>query len=113
MGCKVNQYESEKILDSLICLGFDETDNMLTADVVIFNKCTVTSESDRKVLNIINKIKNFNKTCILAVIGCYSEIFSDKITSANKSAGSIFQSVCSSTKLNHFVGIYCNTPSSG
>lgn len=69
-GCKVNQCESEYIREAMINKGFENCDNMETAQVVIINSCTVTGESDRKLRQMINRIKKINKNCILVLTGC-------------------------------------------
>ena len=43
LGCKVNQYESEAMLSSLLQHGFAAAEDKETADVVILNSCTVTA----------------------------------------------------------------------
>lgn len=48
LGCKVNQYESEKISRALEQGGFMPAKTAETADIIIINSCTVTAESDRK-----------------------------------------------------------------
>ncbi len=69
-GCKVNQCESEYIRDAMISEGFEFCGDMKIADAVIINSCTVTGESDRKLRQMINKIKRVNKNCILVLTGC-------------------------------------------
>ena len=44
-GCKVNQYESEAIMEKLKFRGFTISDDYKLSDIVIFNSCTVTAES--------------------------------------------------------------------
>ena len=49
LGCKVNQYESEAMISSLLQHDFAAEVDKETADVFILNSCTVTTESDGKV----------------------------------------------------------------
>ena len=49
LGCKVNQYESEAMLEALLAGGFQEAASGEEADVVVVNSCTVTATSDQKV----------------------------------------------------------------
>ena len=69
-GCKVNQCESEYIRSAMINQNFESCDNMQSADVVIINSCTVTGESDRKLRQMIHKIKKVNEKCVLVLTGC-------------------------------------------
>ena len=47
LGCKVNQYESEAMLEALLAGGFQEARSGEEADVVVVNSCTVTATSDQ------------------------------------------------------------------
>ena len=49
LGCKVNQYESQAMLNQLIQGGFQASQPQEAADVVLINSCTVTATSDHKV----------------------------------------------------------------
>ena len=55
LGCKVNQYESQAILESFIKNGFEKTNDLKESNVIIVNSCTVTAESDKKVRKIYIK----------------------------------------------------------
>ena len=48
LGCKVNQYESQAMLEELCRSGFAPAETEEEADVVILNSCTVTAASDQK-----------------------------------------------------------------
>ncbi|HCR43543.1 MAG TPA: tRNA (N(6)-L-threonylcarbamoyladenosine(37)-C(2))-methylthiotransferase MtaB, partial [Ruminococcaceae bacterium] len=49
LGCKVNQYESQYMMKSLVSSGFSLSEDCGQSDVVIVNSCTVTATSDKKV----------------------------------------------------------------
>ena len=49
LGCKVNQYESQAMLDQLVRAGFSACESAAESDIVLINSCTVTSTSDHKV----------------------------------------------------------------
>ncbi len=71
LGCKVNTYESEYMLEHLISSGYILCDD--NPDIAIVNTCSVTNEADKKSLKIIRKVKRDNPKCILVVCGCSSE----------------------------------------
>lgn len=75
LGCKVNQYESEAMLSSLLQHGFAAADDKETADVVILNSCTVTAESDRKVRQIFRRAKKDNPDAVMVLTGCMAQAF--------------------------------------
>lgn len=79
-GCKVNQYESQVILEKFINKGFEQTNNLSLANIVVVNSCTVTKESSSKALKFINKIRKVNKHTIIALVGCLPQAFPDEIS---------------------------------
>lgn len=68
-GCKLNQYESEKISYELKNMGANITE-LNDADAIAINTCTVTNDSDKKLINYLNKINGFSQKKIF-LIGCY------------------------------------------
>ena len=79
LGCKVNQYETESIKNSLLQLGHREVDFDEEADIYIVNTCTVTSIADRKSRNILRRAKKINKNSLVIVTGCYAQTNSEEL----------------------------------
>lgn len=75
LGCKVNQYESEGMLSSLLKNGFTAAADDEQADVVVLNSCTVTAESDRKVRQIFRRAKKDNPDAVMVLSGCMAQAF--------------------------------------
>nr|MBQ4320108.1 tRNA (N(6)-L-threonylcarbamoyladenosine(37)-C(2))-methylthiotransferase MtaB [Clostridia bacterium] len=48
LGCRVNQYESQAIIELLEEYGVTVQPETAVSSVYIINTCTVTAESDRK-----------------------------------------------------------------
>ncbi len=71
LGCKVNAYESEFMLEELKRSGYlyDE-DN---PDIVIINTCSVTNMADRKSRKMVHQVKRKYPKAILVVVGCSSQ----------------------------------------
>lgn len=79
-GCKVNQCESEAILELMLNSGFKESEDPYSADIIIFNSCAVTSESSKKLRKSLKRIKSGNGNCITVLMGCvpqacFEEVF--------------------------------------
>lgn len=73
LGCKVNTYESEFIINKLKENGYEIKDFTDTCDVYIINTCTVTNTSDIKSRKMIrNAIKRNSDACVVAM-GCFIE----------------------------------------
>ncbi len=73
LGCKVNQYETQAIRESLAAKGFVETAPEQAADLYVINTCTVTSASDEKSRQYIKKVRRKNPAATVVVTGCYAE----------------------------------------
>lgn len=77
LGCKVNTYESEYIMDLLKKANYEIKDFNSSCDVYIINTCTVTNTSDIKSKKMIRKaIKNNPDACVVAM-GCFIEANKD------------------------------------
>ena len=79
LGCKVNLYESEVIMNMFKKKGYEIVDFESNSDIVIINTCTVTNTSDKKSRNIIRQAVRNNPNAIIVVMGCYSQIRSEDI----------------------------------
>lgn len=77
LGCKVNMYESEFIINLLkennyIIKDFDEI-----CDIYIINTCTVTNQSDIKSRKMIRSAINRNNNACIVAMGCFIEANKD------------------------------------
>ena len=79
LGCKVNQYETEAMLEMFKKDGYEQVDSEEFADVYVINTCTVTHMSDRKSRQYIRRMKKKNPDSIIAVVGCYSQVSPEEI----------------------------------
>ena len=71
LGCKVNTYESEFVINELKKAGYEIKDFDDVCDVYIINTCTVTNSSDNKSKKMIRQaIKRNNQACVVAM-GCF------------------------------------------
>ena len=73
MGCKVNQYESDKIASTLFSSGFCVEFGIVAADIFVVNTCAVTNEGERKSRNMITKLLKLNPDAAVYVCGCASQ----------------------------------------
>lgn len=74
LGCRVNQYESDAIMQELKKYGAQIVSPGKECDICIINTCSVTSESDRKSKQIIRRLISKNPGATVVVTGCYSQI---------------------------------------
>ena len=78
LGCKVNQYESEAMLEALLQGGFQEAGPQEEADVVVVNSCTVTATSDQKVRQTLRRAKRENPGAVAVLTGCMPQAFPEE-----------------------------------
>lgn len=71
-GCQMNAHDSEKLMGTLLEIGFVEADSE-EADFVLYNTCTVRENANQKVygrLGALNSIKRKNPHMMIALCGC-------------------------------------------
>ena len=73
LGCKVNQYDTQAMLELFLREGFQIVPVDHPADVYLVNTCTVTGTGDKKSLQLIRKIKREHPASILIVCGCMAQ----------------------------------------
>ena len=73
LGCKVNQYESEAILEAFERRGFTPASAEEVCDIYVINTCTVTAESDRKARQFIRRAIHRNPNACVLVTGCLAQ----------------------------------------
>lgn len=72
LGCKVNQYESQLVLESLERNGYREATDDEPADLCVVNTCTVTSNGDSRSRQVIRQLARQNPGTRTLVMGCYA-----------------------------------------
>lgn len=77
-GCKVNVYETSALIKIFSDVGFERTDTLAEADVVVINSCTVTENSDRKARAFIRKARATAPDATIVLSGCFAQAFPDK-----------------------------------
>lgn len=70
LGCKVNQYETQKILESFEAAGFDIVPFNSPADVYVVNTCSVTSDAEAKSRYTVRRAARTNPAAKVVVTGC-------------------------------------------
>ena len=73
LGCKVNKYESDAIMQELLLRGHDVNDKLEFADAYVINTCAVTNEAEKKSRQMIERAKKFNPDAKFYIMGCASQ----------------------------------------
>jgi threonylcarbamoyladenosine tRNA methylthiotransferase MtaB len=79
LGCKVNQFESEALMDALIQRGYGLVPFGELADVTIINTCTVTHRADFQSRQMVRRAFRSNPKSLIIVTGCYSQVEPDTL----------------------------------
>jgi tRNA-2-methylthio-N6-dimethylallyladenosine synthase len=71
-GCQMNEYDSDKMVDVLgAAQGYEPTDNVEEADLILFNTCSVREKAQEKVFSDLGRIKHLKaKGVQIGVGGC-------------------------------------------
>ena len=72
MGCQLNENDSEKISGLAESMGYTRTENILDADLVIYNTCCVRENAEEKLFGKLGEVKKLKeaKGIIIAIGGC-------------------------------------------
>jgi threonylcarbamoyladenosine tRNA methylthiotransferase MtaB len=71
LGCKVNQYETQYVQETLEANGYRAAAPGEPADLCLVNTCTVTGEADAKGRQLIRRLAQANPGAALVVMGCF------------------------------------------
>ncbi|PIC78308.1 tRNA (N6-isopentenyl adenosine(37)-C2)-methylthiotransferase MiaB [Sporosarcina sp. P19] len=75
-GCQMNEHDTEVIAGILMALGYDATDNVKEADVILLNTCAIRENAENKVfgeLGHYKPLKLTNPDLLIGVCGCMSQ----------------------------------------
>ncbi|MCL2235255.1 MAG: tRNA (N(6)-L-threonylcarbamoyladenosine(37)-C(2))-methylthiotransferase MtaB [Defluviitaleaceae bacterium] len=73
IGCKVNLYDTQGILEYFTKVGYSTVDFGEKADVYVVNTCSVTNLADKKSRQMIRQAKRRNPDAIVAAVGCSTQ----------------------------------------
>jgi len=76
IGCQMNVYDSEKLASILNSCGFETTDDMDKADIVVCNTCSIRHKAEEKAFSFLGrfaKIKKKKPHLITVMAGCVAQ----------------------------------------
>ena len=69
-GCQMNEYDSGKMADVLhAAQGYEPTDNVEEADLILFNTCSVREKAQEKVFSDLGRVMHLKKKGVLIGVG--------------------------------------------
>ena len=72
-GCQGNLADSERIKGLLVMMGYEMTEDIESADFILYNTCAIREHAEDRVfgnIGAIKRLKKENKGLIIAVCGC-------------------------------------------
>lgn len=75
-GCQMNEHDTEVMAGIFMQLGYESTDDIANADVVLLNTCAIREQAEEKVfgeLGFLLKYKRKNPEMLIGVCGCMSQ----------------------------------------
>jgi tRNA-2-methylthio-N6-dimethylallyladenosine synthase len=86
-GCQMNVADSSRAATSLRASGYELSDSVGSADVIILNTCSVREKAEKKVFHRISEIKRdrAGKQPLIGVMGCVAQLEGDAIFNSSPS----------------------------
>ena len=75
-GCQMNEYDSNRIYDSVKKIGYDKTENYEDANCYILNTCHIRDKAKEKVYHEIGRVKKIfraKKKPLVIIAGCVAQ----------------------------------------
>ena len=75
-GCQMNEYDSNRIYDSLKQIGYNKTENYEDANCYLLNTCHIRDKAKEKVYSEIGRVKKifrFKKKPLVIIAGCVAQ----------------------------------------
>ena len=75
-GCQMNEYDSDRIFDSVKKIGFNKTDKYEDANCYLLNTCHIRDKAKEKVYHEIGRVKKifrYKKKPMVIVAGCVAQ----------------------------------------
>lgn len=75
-GCQMNEYDSNRIFDSVKKIGFEKTDNYADANCYLLNTCHIRDKAKEKVYHEIGRVKKIFRSKqkpLVIIAGCVAQ----------------------------------------
>jgi len=75
-GCQMNEYDSNRIYDSVKKIGFQKTNDLKNTDCFVLNTCHIRNKAKEKVYHEVGRIKKIFKKKnkpIMIIVGCVAQ----------------------------------------
>lgn len=86
-GCQMNVGDSEVIFSILGKEGYERTESMDDADVILANTCSVRDNAEQRIwgrIEVFHKQKGKRSGVVVGIVGCMAERLKDKLLDTHK-----------------------------
>ena len=86
-GCQMNVNDSEVIFSILAKAGYERTENMEEADVLMANTCSVRDNAEQRIWGRIDQFygqKRLREGVVTGIVGCMAERLKDKLLESGR-----------------------------
>lgn len=86
-GCQMNVGDSEVIFSILGKEGYERTESMDEADVILANTCSVRDNAEQRIwgrIEVFHKQKEKRAAVVVGIVGCMAERLKDKLLDTHK-----------------------------
>ncbi|HWR40386.1 MAG TPA: tRNA (N6-isopentenyl adenosine(37)-C2)-methylthiotransferase MiaB [Patescibacteria group bacterium] len=81
-GCQMNENDSERLAGQLKAAGYEHTEEMAQADVILINTCCVRESAEKKIFGKIGELKRLkagNPNLVIGIAGCMAQKDQEKL----------------------------------
>jgi tRNA-2-methylthio-N6-dimethylallyladenosine synthase len=79
-GCQMNAHDSEKVIGTLLHLGYTQVSTEEDADLILYNTCSIRDKAEQKVFHRLNDYKKlYRQGKRFGVLGCVAQQEGEKI----------------------------------
>jgi len=79
LGCKINQYETQAIVEAWAAGGCTTVDRADRADIILVNSCAVTSKAVADLRKTVRRLHRESPLAKILVTGCAAQILRDEL----------------------------------
>lgn len=86
-GCQMNVNDSEVIMSILGDCGYEFTDDMTSADLILVNTCSVRDNAEQRIWGRIEQflqVRKKKKTLKIGIVGCMAERLKEELVAGGK-----------------------------
>ncbi|HEY2865855.1 MAG TPA: tRNA (N6-isopentenyl adenosine(37)-C2)-methylthiotransferase MiaB [Pyrinomonadaceae bacterium] len=75
MGCQMNVSDSERVATKLVSEGYEITEDIGSADVVLLNTCSVREKAEQKLFTQVGRVRQkYGREPVIGVMGCVAQL---------------------------------------